>query len=113
MNDISVATPSALVVSCLLTNIGRYEECKLVNLILVLLLSFRGLTFSGLGRSELIDRVVWFRNQIKMRGGHISVFGQGNASMRLRYSLSCCSLLGSIVDKVTFLLSNCIDRQVR
>jgi hypothetical protein len=43
----------------------------------VLILSHR----SGLGRQELIDRVVWFRNQIKMRGGHISVFGQGNASM--------------------------------
>lgn len=76
MNDISVATPSAIVVTCLLTNIGR-----------------------GLGRSELIDRVIWFRSQITLRGGHISVFGQGNAS--------------SIVDKVTFLLSNCIDRQMQ
>jgi hypothetical protein len=37
--------------------------------------------FRGLGRSELIDRVIWFRNQIKLRGGHISVFGQGNASI--------------------------------
>jgi len=76
MNDISVATPSTLVVTCLLTNIGR-----------------------GLGRSELIERVIWFREQITKRGGHISVFGLGNAS--------------SIVDKVTFLLSNCIERQVQ
>jgi hypothetical protein len=46
INDISVATPSAMVVTCLLTNIGR-----------------------GLGRKEMIDMVKWLREEIVKRGG--------------------------------------------
>lgn len=55
INDISVATPSAMVVTCLLTNIGR-----------------------GIGRKEMIENVRWLRNEILTRGGHISVFGMDN-----------------------------------
>eukprot|EP01126_Amoeba_proteus_P049627 TRINITY_DN5814_c0_g3_i1.p1 TRINITY_DN5814_c0_g3~~TRINITY_DN5814_c0_g3_i1.p1 ORF type:complete len:451 (-),score=89.77 TRINITY_DN5814_c0_g3_i1:195-1547(-) len=76
INEISVATPSSMVVTCILTNIGR-----------------------GLGRQELIERVKWLRNEIVLRGGHVSAMGLEKDVEKL-------------VDKVTFLLRNCISKRV-
>eukprot|EP01127_Copromyxa_protea_P022148 TRINITY_DN782_c0_g1_i1.p1 TRINITY_DN782_c0_g1~~TRINITY_DN782_c0_g1_i1.p1 ORF type:complete len:738 (-),score=124.21 TRINITY_DN782_c0_g1_i1:160-2373(-) len=76
INDISVATPSAMVVTCLLTNIGR-----------------------GVGRKEMIENVRWLRNEILLRGGHVSVFGLDNVER--------------MVDRVTLLLRSCIDRRLQ
>eukprot|EP01124_Arcella_intermedia_P000699 TRINITY_DN10372_c0_g1_i1.p1 TRINITY_DN10372_c0_g1~~TRINITY_DN10372_c0_g1_i1.p1 ORF type:complete len:741 (-),score=190.79 TRINITY_DN10372_c0_g1_i1:1148-3040(-) len=55
MNSIACITPSALVVTILLTHQGR-----------------------GISRSDLIERVKWLRNEIVERGGHLSAFAAGN-----------------------------------
>ena len=52
MNHISVIMPTSLVGTILLTLRGR-----------------------GVGRTELIRRVVWLRGQIEAKGGRVAEFG--------------------------------------
>jgi len=76
INVSSTIPPSTLVVTVLLTHPGR-----------------------GIGKKELIQKVVWLRKQIETRSGDISSFARGDPEL--------------IINKVTFLLRNLITRDVR